>query len=66
MLDRQARVAARAYYIWERDGKPNDRDIAYWLQAELELQAEDSRAKRKNRFSNWPRDVAARRPDAAS
>jgi hypothetical protein len=30
------------------------------------LQAEDSRAKRKNRFSNWPRDVAARRPDAVS
>jgi Protein of unknown function (DUF2934) len=65
MLDRQARVAARAYYIWERDGKPNDRDIAYWLQAELELQAEGSRAKRRGRIRNWPSDSAGRRPDPA-
>lgn len=30
-------IATRAYEIWERDGKPEDRADAIWLEAEQEL-----------------------------
>ena len=30
----------RAYFIWEREGRPPGRDIANWLQAEAEIKQE--------------------------
>ena len=33
-------IAARAYTLWERDGRPHGRDMDYWLRAENELQQE--------------------------
>ncbi len=30
-------IEARAYELWERDGRPNGRHAAHWLQAEAEI-----------------------------
>lgn len=30
-------IAARAYSLWEKDGRPPGRDLEYWLQAESQL-----------------------------
>lgn len=30
-------IAARAYTLWEKDGRPHGRDVQYWLQAEQQL-----------------------------
>jgi len=35
-----ALIKERAYYIWEREGRPDDSDSANWLEAEAELKAE--------------------------
>ena len=32
-------IAVRAYLIWEKNGKPQGREQAFWLLAESELQA---------------------------
>ncbi len=37
-------VSVRAYYLWERDGRPQNRDWDYWLRAKEELMCENSRA----------------------
>ncbi len=36
-------VSVRAYYLWERDGRPQGRDWEYWLRAKEELICENSR-----------------------
>jgi len=33
------RVRARAYELWEKDGRPEGREMDYWLKAEEELNA---------------------------
>lgn len=33
-------IAARAYELWEKQGKPENQADALWLQAERELMAE--------------------------
>ena len=33
-------ICERAYEIWEREGKPLNKDCDHWLQAEEELRAE--------------------------
>ncbi|MBU6444048.1 MAG: DUF2934 domain-containing protein [Alphaproteobacteria bacterium] len=35
----QARIAARAYAIWESEGRPHGCDTEHWLRAERELAA---------------------------
>ena len=30
-------IAAHAYTLWEKDGRPHGRDLEYWLQAEKQL-----------------------------
>ena len=37
------KVRARAYAIWEREGRPDGRADAYWNMAEDELQREERR-----------------------
>ena len=34
------KIADRAHAIWEGEGRPNDRTLAHWLQAEAEVGAE--------------------------
>lgn len=33
-------IAARAYTIWEQQGRPNGNDLAHWLLAERQLKQE--------------------------
>ena len=35
--DREHAVRERAYAIWERDGRPEDKNLDHWLQAETEI-----------------------------
>ena len=30
-------IALHAYYIWEKEGRPEGRALEHWLQAELQL-----------------------------
>lgn len=39
-------VAARAYQIWDHEGRPDGRDVDHWLQAEQELRSARVRKKR--------------------
>ena len=31
--EREARIREEAYHLWEKDGKPNGRDLEYWERA---------------------------------
>lgn len=33
-------ISARAYTLWEQAGRPQGRDLEYWLQAEAQLKQE--------------------------
>lgn len=33
----EERIRARAYEIWEEDGRPEGRDVEHWIRAVLEL-----------------------------
>lgn len=35
----RADIAARAYQIWETEGRPNGQEVRHWLRAETELSA---------------------------
>jgi len=35
-----AAIAARAYELWEKHGRPANEDVAHWLEAEHALTAE--------------------------
>jgi hypothetical protein len=32
-LDREQRIRERAYHLWDRDGRPEGRELEYWEQA---------------------------------
>jgi hypothetical protein len=34
------KVRARAYELWEKAGKPADRDLEFWLEAERQIKEE--------------------------
>jgi hypothetical protein len=33
-------ISVRAYYLWERDGRPHGRDVDYWIKAKDQLNCE--------------------------
>jgi Protein of unknown function (DUF2934) len=37
-------ISARAYALWEEEGRPDGRALAHWLAAEREFQARPSEA----------------------
>lgn len=39
-MDRERRIGARAYAIWEREGRPEGRDREHWDRATREIDAE--------------------------
>ena len=43
--DLQQRVQQRAYELWEREGRPQGREQAHWLQAQHEISKSRSGAK---------------------
>ncbi len=42
---RRGRVRARAYELWEQAGRPGNRELDFWLEAERQI--EDEREERK-------------------
>lgn len=42
---RRGQVRARAYELWEQAGRPTDRDLEFWLEAERQI--EEEREERK-------------------
>jgi Protein of unknown function (DUF2934) len=52
-------IRERAYYIWEREGRPHGRDYEHWVRAQVELIAEIS-------TNNSGRKVAAARARTAN
>ncbi len=40
--DREERIRARAYEIWEREGRQEGSHLAHWEQAEQELRDEEA------------------------
>ena len=40
IMDIEQRIRLRAYEIWEREGRPEDRHQAHWQQAAREIAAE--------------------------
>jgi hypothetical protein len=40
-------ISARAREIWEQNGRPADRDLEFWLQAESELSEESNSLPRR-------------------
>jgi hypothetical protein len=37
----EERIRERAYEIWQRAGRPEDKAVEHWLQAEAEIAAEE-------------------------
>ncbi|GEP07432.1 hypothetical protein MOX02_54700 [Methylobacterium oxalidis] len=42
--DREERIRARAYEIWEREGSPAGHEMDHWVEAEQELDAQNTGA----------------------
>lgn len=40
--EREARIRARAYRLWEEDGRPHGRDVEFWERARTLIGMEDS------------------------
>ena len=45
--EKMDQLRSRAYQIWEREGRPQGRDLEHWLEAERELEAEDRKPRAK-------------------
>lgn len=39
--ERERRIKARAFELWQREGSLDGRSLGHWLQAEREIQEED-------------------------
>lgn len=40
--EREARIRARAYHLWEEDGRPHGRDVEFWERARALVGMEES------------------------
>lgn len=49
MTDREDRIRARAYELWEASGKPSGSETDHWAQAEREIDAQDGAASPQDR-----------------
>lgn len=41
-MDLEPEIAARAYQLWEQEGRPQGRDVEHWTEAERQLKEEGS------------------------
>jgi hypothetical protein len=41
--DRRAKIRARAYAIWEQEGRPDRKHLEHWVRAKRLIAAEDTR-----------------------
>ncbi len=61
----QDAIRKRSYLIWEREGRPEGRNLEHWLKAEAELRVEREarpKAARAKRAAAKPASVAVKRP----
>lgn len=45
-------IAQRAYEIWEREGKPTDKEQEHWLRAEEELRSKDLKKQKGKKITS--------------
>jgi hypothetical protein len=45
-VSREERIRVRAYELWEKDGRPEERADEYWEQARVQIEEEESEADR--------------------
>jgi len=45
ITDRRTAIEAHAYAIWEREGRPDGKDLEHWLRAEAEVDVEQAGAR---------------------
>jgi hypothetical protein len=45
-------IAARAYEIWQQEGKPQGRETEHWLRAEEELNSQDLKKQKGKKISS--------------
>ena len=59
IADRRAAIEARAYAIWEKEGRPHEKALEHWLRAETEVDAEealrDASSAQRRRTASKPR-----------
>jgi hypothetical protein len=61
-LYKELAIRERAYFIWEREGRPDGRAQDHWLSATIEEFGDDRR--RDEEFMEEEEKVLAGRPDA--
>jgi Protein of unknown function (DUF2934) len=49
--DKEQALRERAYAIWEREGRPDGKDLDHWLRAEAELIAATERQASPSRIA---------------
>lgn len=57
---KHSEIAARAYHIWEREGRPHGRDLDHWLAAERELRGGGSVASVRRARASRTRPAAVK------
>jgi len=60
--DKDQAIRERAYFMWEREGRPDGRAQDHWLSATIEQLREDTRM--EGEFAGEEEKVLAGRPDA--
>jgi hypothetical protein len=61
-MDKDRAIRERAYFMWEREGRPHGRAQDHWLAATIEQLGEDSGSDAE--FIGEEEKVLAGRPDA--
>jgi hypothetical protein len=54
-IDNETKVRERAYYIWEREGRPQGRELQHWQTALRELSSETNSSNGAGGKSTLPR-----------
>ena len=53
-------IQERAYHIWMREGRPHGRDFEHWVQAQVELEAEERASNGNGAFAPKAKAAAPR------
>ena len=61
-MNAEQAIRERSYLIWEREGRPEGRNLEHWLLAEAELRAEPRPARVTTRARTRPPEAAKRGP----
>ena len=58
-MNREQAIRERSYLIWEREGRPEGRNLEHWLLAEAEIRAEPKAAIAATRAKVMPAAASA-------